>query len=220
MENISRNYNSVVDIVTVFNTREKLEDFFTYYLQSVKRFAKNNKDKHLPLVYSESKEIFSLSYDYFVSCIAKFYDPGNEYAEEKIKDDLQLKSSLGVTDSNYLSKLHKNREFVIVALFQDYFGVLFPNNPKINVSKLRGIITASRNYFIPIVYEDKKKKPIEYAMIPVKRSKLLELNIDENLLLEVIELSDKKGLKDVAFNARQVNSYWSESEYQTVIKYE
>lgn len=205
-------YNSALDIAQMFNTEEKTIEFFEFYFQSVIRFKKKNSDKYLPLVFNEKREIFSMSFDFFVSCIAKFFDPGNKDTEEKILDDLQLISSIGVRKKEKLERLHKNRTFVIVSLLQDYLKLVYPNNSRLNTTKLRGFINIDRNYFVPIVYENRNEEAIGYSTIPTRKDRLIEFGIDKNLLDEVAELSIKDGLKDVAFNQREVNNYWENTK--------
>jgi hypothetical protein len=211
---------TAIDVVSRFRDIDEVSKFLSIHCQRLIRYAKKDNPKFLPFVYKEDNEIFSFSFDFFIQSIAKFYDAGNEKVEEEINDMLKLSSSRGITDVKELLQFNKDRSLIIIGLFQEYFNVIFPNNRKINATRLKGIITTKDSYFIPIVYENSKKEPIQYEMLPAKKNRLLELGVSLELIEELINLNRKYGLKDVAFNAANVNNYWNGTSHEKVIRFE
>jgi hypothetical protein len=134
--------------------------------------------------------------------------------EDELNDLLKLSSLTGVKDTEILKKGNIDRAYIIISLFQQYYAVIFPNNRTFNVSHLRGIFSPKDSFYIPIVYEDKEGKPIQYEILPAKRDRLIDVGVSNELLAELIDISDKYKLKDVAFNASQVTKYWNESSFK------
>lgn len=216
----SKEYKNIFSLVDMFSSEEKVSEFFTFFCENTIRqcnIIKNDeKLKFYPVIYSKEHETLSISFNFFIDCIAKYFDPGNTQAEEMICADLKI----GQKSSEDIHKLHNNRTLILINILQDYYGVIHPNNRKINATKLRGIITVKDSYFVPIVYETKDKEPIQYETIPMKIEKFSKLNIDKDLVEKVIDLAYEHRLKDVAFNLREVNNYWDNSDYATKKRYE
>lgn len=218
-----KEYNNIFDVVNMFNDEIKVRDFFTYVCQAVSREAKRvDKDdevKFYPVVYSEEHKTLSISFNFFVSCIATFYDAGNKSAETKINYELQIMKD-NTSDNDETFRLHKNRTLVIVNILQDYYGILHPNSRRINVTKLTGTLSVKDSYFIPIIYEDSNKKAIQYEMIPFKLDRLFELDIEPYYVNALKEIGSKFNLKDVAFNQRNVLMYWQNNKNKRVLRYQ
>lgn len=216
----SKEYKNIFSLVDMFSSEEKVSEFFTFFCENTIRqcnIIKNDeKLKFYPVIYSKEHETLSISFNFFIDCIAKYFDPGNTQAEEMICADLKI----GQKKSKESHQLHINRTLIIINILQDYYGVIHPNNRKINATNLKGYVTVKDSYFVPIVYETENKKPIQYETIPMKIEKFSKLNIDKNLVNEVIDLAFEHRLKDVAFNLRAVNNYWENSDYATRKKYE
>lgn len=215
----SKNYENIFSLVAMFSNEDKVRDFFTFFCEnSIRQCNKIKNDEKLkfyPIVYSKEHETLSISFNFFIDCIAKFFDPGNSQAEEMICADLKIGQN-----SNEQLKLHNNRTFIIINILQDYYAMIYPNNRRINATKLKGFVNVKDSYFVPVVYETKDKEPIQYETIPMKVERLLKLNIDKDLVEKVVELGYEHGLKNVAFNLREVNNYWDNSNYATKKKYE
>lgn len=214
-----REYNSIFSLANMFDSEYKLKEFLIFYVESLIRYCKKNKDNYYPFHYDSERQIFSFSYNFFVSCIAKAYDVGNKQTEEKINSSLKL-MSLEIKNRADEVKKHKERSFVIISILQNYYGIIFPNNRVINTTFLKGNFTPQDSYYIPVIYEDKEKKPIQYETLPSKKNNLIRLGVPEELLVILIDYSQKKGLKNVAFNAKQCQKYWQESSYTKVLRFE
>lgn len=212
-------YKSIFSIANMFDSEEKVKEFMIFYIESLVRYCNKNKGDYYPYNYDNERQIFSFSYNFFVGCIAKFYDAGNKQVEEKINASLKL---IGVSIENKADevKKHKERSFVIISILQNYYGIVFPNNRVINTTFLKGNFTPQDSYYIPVIYEDKEKKPIQYETLPSKKNNLIRLGVPEELLVILIDYSQKKGLKNVAFNAKQCQKYWQESSYTKVLRFE
>ena len=217
-----KEYNNIFDVVEMFSSREKVRDFFSYMCQAVIREAKrvDSSDdlEFYPVIYSKEFDTLSISFNYFVSCIAKFFDAGNKSAEELILKDLRILQTNINEDLDYT--LHKNRSLIIINILQDFYGILHANNKRMNVTKLSGYITPKDSYFIPMVYENPDKKAIQYEVIPMKLSKLFDLGIEPRMVEQMKEIGLKANLKDVAYNQRNVSFYWSAQKSKTVLRYQ
>lgn len=213
-------YNSVMNLSLMLDDRRKIKDLFNMHCMRIIDFSNKNKGKYLPFVYNEKHGVFSFSFDFFVETMSKMYDEGNEEVENTICKDLKLSSSEGGRNKAELAHLHKNRTFIMLSILQDYYGIIYPNNKKINVTKLKGYLNLTSTYFVPIVYEDKAGEPIQYDTIPSKIENLLSLNVDEDLIEAMKIESKKRGLVDVAFNTSNCKKYWENQPLKTVLKFE
>lgn len=216
-----KEYKNIFSLISMFDEVEKVRDFFNFFCLNVKRESKrirqNKELKYYPVIYSDKHDTLSVSFNFFIDCIAKFYDAGNEETEKCIAKDLKISLE---KDRDISYKLHKNRTLIIINILQDYYSIVHPNNRIINTTYLKGNVSVKDSYFIPIVYEDKDKKPIQYEVIPMKISKLIDLGIDENLIINIKEIGRENSLNDVAFNQRAVTKYWENSNYTKRMKYE
>jgi hypothetical protein len=217
---LNKNYENIFSLIEMFSTKEKVCEFFTFFSQNTirecKRIKKSEEQIYYPIIYSKEHETLSISFNFFIECIAKFYDPGNAQAEEMICADLKI----GQGNSSEYLQLHNNRTLILINILQDYYGIVHPNNRRINATKLKGFVSVKDSYYIPIVYENEKKEPIQYETIPLKVEKLIKLGVGQELVENVMELGFENKLKDVAFNQRAVNTYWENSQYATRKRYE
>lgn len=217
---LDKEYENIFSLVDMFSTKEKVCNFFTYFCENTisecNKIKKSDNVIYYPIIYSKEHETLSISFNFFITCIAKFFDAGNKQAEEMICKDLKIGQG---KEADYL-QLHNNRTLIIVNILQDYYSIVHPNNRRINATKLKGFISVKDSYYIPIVYENEKKEPIQYETIPLKIEKLSKLGVSQNLLETVMELGYEQKLKDVAFNQREVNNYWENSKFATKKKYE
>lgn len=216
----SKEYKNIFSLVDMFSSEEKVSDFFTFFCENTIRqcnIIKNDeKLKFYPVIYSKEHETLSISFNFFIDCIAKYFDPGNTQAEEMICADLKI----GQKNKAEYNQLHNNRSLIIISILQDYYGILHPNNRRINTTYLKGYVSFKDSYFVPIVYENMNKEPMQYDTIPMKIDKLYKLNINKFLVEDVMELAYEHKLIDVAYNQREVNKYWENSSYATRRKYE
>lgn len=217
---LDKEYENIFSLIDMFSTKEKVCNFFTFFCENTikecNRIKKSDTEIYYPIIYSKEHETLSISFNFFIRCIAKFYDAGNKQTEELICNDLKIGQG---NESDYL-QLHNNRTLILVNILQDYYSIIHPNNRRINATKLKGFISVKDSYFIPIVYENEKKEPIQYETIPLKMEKLLKLGVSENLIDSIKDLGCEHKLKDVAFNQREVNNYWENSRFSTRKRYE
>lgn len=217
-----KEYKNIFDVVDMFRDETKVKDFFKFVCQAIIKEAKrvdlNDETKYYPVVYSKEHKTLSISFNFFVSCIAKCFDAGNKSTEDAINYDLKIIRS--TLEQNEALRFHKNRTLIIINILQDFYGILHPNNRKINVTKLTGVISSKDSYFIPIVYEDNYKNAIQYEMIPLKIERLQELYIEHNLLDSIVEIGLKASLNDVAFNQKNVQLYWNKNPNKKVLRYQ
>ena len=213
-----REYNNIFSVSKMFETKEDVRDFFEWVCQYIAITCKEiekNKDKkntNFPVIYSHKQEVLSISFNFFIDCIAKFFDAGNQDIEEKIKKGLLLTNTKDMDDSEEGARLTRARTLIVVDILQDFYNIVHPNNTRINMTYLKGSHTITSSYYIAMVYEDIENNPIQYAMIPLKTKKLNDLGIDEDLVFEAVNYGRKLKMKDVAFNMRNVNLYWEKSE--------
>ena len=132
---------------------------------------------------------------------------------------LRLDSFAAMSQKERLNA-HRDRIFVFISLFQEYFSIIYPNNKRIPSTRYKSSFIPKVTYFIPIVYEDKKGNPIQYEIVPSKVERLLEIGVPGELIRLMVELSNSKGLKEVAFNAKNCQDYWKNSNYSTILKFE
>ena len=217
MEN--EEFISVLDIARKFNREEVLKEFLIFFCEYNIRFCKKNVDTYYPYIYNEKKETFLFSFNFFVSAIAKFYDPGNKQVEDKINTLLRLDSYTNLQKREQ-NNAHRDRIFIFVSLLQEYYSVIFPNNKRIPSTRYKSSFNPTTSYYIPIVFEDKKGTPIQYEVVPSKVVNLLNLGIPNDLINSMIEWSMKKNLKDVAFNAKNCQEYWANTNYTKILKFE
>lgn len=217
-----KEYRNIFDVVDMFRDEEKVREVFLFMCQAVikeaKRVDSDDETKYYPVVYSNEHKTLSISFNFFISCIAKCFDAGNKSAEESINYDLKIIRT--ANEKSESLKFHKNRTLVIINILQDFYGILHPNNRKLNATKLTGVVTFKDSYFIPIVYEDNHKNAIQYEMIPLKLERLEELYIEHNLLNKLKEIGLKANLKDVAFNQKNVQLYWNKNSNKKVLRYQ
>ena len=90
----SKEYKNIFSLVDMFSSEEKVSDFFTFFCENTIRqcnIIKNDeKLKFYPVIYSKEHETLSISFNFFIDCIAKYFDPGNTQAEEMICADLKI----------------------------------------------------------------------------------------------------------------------------------
>jgi len=206
-----RVFNSPIDIAQMFRTKDDVRDFFDYLIASCVRYAQENEVEFLPFIYDEERESFNVSYDFFVGCIAKSFDIGNKETEEEINLVFSLKATNAIKDYNKMIDLNKAKSFLIIGLLQDYWKIIYPNNNKIT-GGFKGSVQAKDTYFLVNVYETKNGEGIEYETIPFKKKNVLELGCNVDLVNKMIEKSQEKGLKQVAFNPANAKKYWAKSD--------
>ena len=217
MEN--KEFISILDIASKFNTEEVLKEFLIFFCEYNIRFCKKNVGTYYPYIYNEKRETFLFSFNFFVSAIAKFYDVGNKQTEEKINSLLRL-DSYSKMNKKEQNHAHRDRIFIFVSLLQEYYSVIFPNNKKIPSTRYKSSFNPTTSYYIPMVFEDKHGKPIQYEIVPSKLENLLAFGIPEDLINLMIELSMKNKLKDVAFNAKNCQEYWANSIHSKILRFE
>ena len=90
---LDKEYENIFSLVDMFRTKEKVSDFFNFFCQNtIRECSKNKKEQekyHYPIIYSKEHETLSISFNFFIECIAKFYDPGNTETEEMIQHALE-----------------------------------------------------------------------------------------------------------------------------------
>lgn len=214
-----RVFETPVDIAQMFRTKEDVSEFFDYLIASCVRYAQENEVEFLPYIYDNERESFNVSYDFFIGCIAKFFDIGNKEVEEKINHVFSLKATSFITNYNKMIDLNKAKSFLIIGLLQDYWKIVYPNNNKIT-GGFKGKIQAKSTYYLINVYQNKKGKAIEYLTIPFKKENVLALGCNQDLIFKMIEKSDEKGLEQVAFNPANAKKYWSKKSSPNRLVYE
>lgn len=212
-------YNKPLDIVKMFDEKEKVRDFFEFLLQNCERFYKNNDSDFLPFIYDNERESFSFSYDFFIRSMARFYDAGNKDIEEKIFEDFSISGTIEEHNKEILRQKNKQKAFLIVGLLQDYYGIIYPDNKKIS-SSYRGKVQYKTSYFLVNVYENKEGKAMEYNTVPSKKKNIIELGINQKLVGRLIDISNEKSIKQVAFNPVKAKIYWNENTNKSKVKFE
>jgi len=214
-----REYENIFSVSKMFETNDDVKQFFEWMCQNIiitcKEIEKNAEERktiNFPIIYSHTHDVLSISFNFFIDCIAKFFDTGNQDVEQKIKKGLAIVTTKEIEDGEEAKMLTRARTLIIVDILQNFYNTVHPNNSKINMTYLKGFHTLKSSYYIAMVYEDLENNPIQYAMIPLKRKKLHTLGIDEDLIDDAIKYGKKLKMKDVAFNMGKVNSYWENSE--------
>ncbi len=214
-----REYENIFSVVKMFETEENVKEFFEWVCQNIvitcKEIEKNHdkvNEPNFPVIYSEKQEVLSFSYNFFIECIAKFFDVGNKDVEKKIKNALSLSNNYDADELEEGANATKARTLILVGILQNFHNAIHPNNTKVNMTHLKGNHTLTSSYYIAMVFEDKKNNPIQYAMIPMKTKKLRDVVDDFDLYQEAVEYGKKLKMKNVAYNMRQVKKYWEDSE--------
>lgn len=111
-----RVFETPIDIAQMFRTKTDVQEFFDYLIASYVRYAQENEVEFLPYIYDNKRESFNISYDFFIGCIAKFFDIGNKETEENINHFFSLKASSSVTNYDTLVDLNKAKSFLIIGI--------------------------------------------------------------------------------------------------------
>jgi hypothetical protein len=207
---MDRVFQEPVDIAQMFRDEGDLRDFFNYLLSNCVQYAKDNPKSYYPFTYDNERGNFNVSYDFFIKCVAKAFEPDDKETTEKIFSIFSLKATRNIDDYKEKAKLNRAKAFLILGLLQDYFQIVYPNNKKIS-SGFKGKIQQKDTYYLVNVYEDKNGNAIEYEGIPFKKENLRNINVDEDLINLTIDYANKKGLKQVAFNPANAKKYWEQN---------
>lgn len=135
-------YISPLDIVSLFNRRENLIDFFSFMIEKTQKLSdSSDKERYIsPIIFVQKAYVFSIDYNYMIHTIADWS------CIEAIRSDFILNNFENENSS-------PNAMFLIKGLFE-YFYKLVYFSEKVDTSKsYGGVIKPKARFFNVSVFE-------------------------------------------------------------------
>lgn len=139
-------YETPLDIAIAFNTRNDIAEFLSFLIDKNRELVDANRsDQEFlpPIVFNIKGRAFNIDYNFIIDTVAIWL------GEDTIFDDFRM------NESQNESSL-RNAFFLIVGIFEQYFGVVFMNNPRVDLAryKNRQIIDVSPRFYNMIIMKN------------------------------------------------------------------
>lgn len=182
-------YTSPLDIVSLFNRRENLIDFFSFLIEKTQKLSdSSDKERYIsPIIFVQKAYVFSIDYNYMIHTIADWS------CIEAIRSDFILNDFENENSS-------PNAMFLVKGIFE-YFHKLVYFSEKVNTLKSnQEVIKIKARFFNISVFE----KQGNYALIlsvPFSKNALKSL-LPRPLFAQLLLLSKPK-YRQIAFGQTQ-----------------
>lgn len=138
-------YYTPMDIASAFRTEQDVAVFVDFMLDELVDLSNGKDDDFIPpVVYNAMGRVYNIEYNFIVKCLSKF-----------LEDDAIL-GDFSLVENASGGAVTRAAMFLIVAIFEEYYGVARINNNKVNVGKYgsKGTIEMSRRFYNVLVMKN------------------------------------------------------------------
>ncbi len=188
-------YYTALDVAAIFRTESDVSFFIEYMIDQIEfGFSKKGDDYIPPIVYSSPGKVFNIDYNFLIDTLADYV------REDAIIGDFELAESAP-------PRVVKNGIFLVVGIFENYYGVARVNNKKIDLTKYksRGIIEMTDRFYNILVIQNGENIK-RFSAVPFSESAIKKIIQPQRFqVLENITKKDK--LKQIVFGLGRYKEY-------------
>jgi len=189
-------YFTPTDVGSAFRTEQDVAVFVDFMLDEAEVLNIGKGDDNIPpIVYNAMGRVYNIEYNFIIKCLAKF-----------LEDDAIL-GDFSLVENGSAGSVMKAATFLILGLFEDYFGLVRANNYRIDLSKYRnkGTVDIGRRFYNVLVMQNgseiRRFSAVPFAEISIKNL----LTADRIITLEAI--AKRENLKQIVFGNGKYKEY-------------
>lgn len=188
-------YSGPLSIGTALECSIDVGIFIETMVDEVEKLAMNKEEDFIPpIVYSAQGRVFNVNYNFMIECLAKTQN------ESRIKDDFLMDERM--SEVSVINAL-----FLVVAILENYYGVVRANSQKIDLAKYKSNKTIEiKPRFYNVVLYKNGENIRRFSATPFSESVVKKFISPEKFeLLEAITKIEK--IEQVAFGQGRYNDY-------------
>ena len=187
-------YYTVLDVAAIFRTESDVCFFIEHMIDRLEFATRKGDDYIPPIVYSSPGKVFNIDYNFLVDSLADFV------REDAIIGDFELAE-------NAPPHAVKNGLFLVVGIFENYYGVARVNNKKIDLSryKSRGVIEMTDRFYNILVIQNGENIK-RFSAVPFSESAVKKI-IQPQKFQSLENITKKDKLKQIVFGLGRYREY-------------
>lgn len=189
-------YFAPPSVGSAFLTEQDVAVFIDFVLDELIELSNGKDDDFIPpVVYNAMGRVYNIEYNFIVKCLSKF-----------LEDDAIL-GDFSLVENASGGAVTKAATFLIIGLFEDYFGLVRANNYKVDLGKYKskGMVEVGRRFYNVLVMQNGNEKR-RFSAVPFGENGLKNmLTADRIMMLD--DVAKNENLRQIVFGNGKYKEY-------------